>query len=63
MSEMVRGLFSDNPAVLGPIGALLLFVAVFVIATVRAVRAERGALERVARLPLEDESTTEAHHG
>ncbi|HEY8426776.1 MAG TPA: hypothetical protein VIL20_00315 [Sandaracinaceae bacterium] len=63
MSEMVRGLFLDNPAVLGSIVALLVFVAVFVIAAVRAVRAEQSTLERVARLPLENESPTEAHHG
>ncbi len=64
MSEMVRGLFLGSPVVVLPSIALVLFVATFVVATVRAIRAERLQVERVARLPLEGEGESrEASHG
>lgn len=65
MSEMVRELFMGNPAVIGPVIALVLFVTVFTIAAVRAMKAEHTELERIARLPLDEEaeSCTEARHG
>lgn len=60
MGEMARDFFSDNPATSGPLIAMLLFVAIFVVASVRAWRAERSHVDRIARLPFEgegDEST------
>jgi uncharacterized membrane protein (DUF485 family) len=70
MGEMARDFFSDNPATSGPLIAMLLFVAIFVVASIRAWRAEKTHVERIARLPLEGDTnaTTGAmteveHHG
>lgn len=61
MSEMARDFFSNNPLVAGPLIAMLLFSAVFLAAIVRAFRAKREHVDRMAQLPLEGES--EVHHG
>lgn len=56
MSEMAKQFFAGNPALSGPLIALIVFVFVFVVAAVRAFRAERAHIDRLARLPLESES-------
>ena len=53
MSELAREFFSDNPAIMGPIGSILLFALVFAVAAVRAVTASRSHVERMAQLALE----------
>lgn len=65
MSEMARDFFSDNPAIAGPLVAMLLFTVVFAVAAVRALRAERAHVDRLSRLPLEGEadSMEEELHG
>lgn len=62
MSELARDFFSDNPAIAGPLVAMLLFTVVFAAAVVRVMRAENGHVDRMARLPLEGDSM-EAKNG
>lgn len=40
--------------------ALVLFFAVFLVVGVRALGADRNALDRAARIPLDDEPSTDA---
>ncbi len=70
MSEMARDFFGNNPALSGPLVAMLLFTVVFALASVRALRAERTHVDRLARMPLEGEGgrgetsfEEEARHG
>ncbi len=56
MGEMARDFFSDNPATSGPLIAMLLFVTIFVVASIRAWRADAAHVDRVARLALEGEN-------
>ena len=53
MSEMARDFFSDNPAIAGPLIAMLVFTLVFAAAVVRVIRAQREHVDRMAHLPLE----------
>ena len=67
MSEMAREFFSDNPAMAGPLFAMLLFTTVFVVALVRVLVTRRDEIERLAHLPFEGEdalpSESEVNHG
>lgn len=66
ISEMARDLMSDNPALSGPVIAMLLFCLVFVVAVVWVVRAKSEHVDRMARLPLEGEDESvpaEVDHG
>jgi hypothetical protein len=60
MTEMARDFFGHNPALAGPLIAMLLFTVVFVLAAVRAMRAERAHVDRLAGLPLDEEHTDRA---
>ena len=55
MSELAADFFANNPAMAGPMIAMLLFIAVFVAATVRAWRISPEHVERLAHLALEGE--------
>jgi VIT1/CCC1 family predicted Fe2+/Mn2+ transporter len=61
LSWISSDFFARSPLLALPVIALLLFMAVFAAAAVRAAIANRSQLERMARMPLEDES--EARHG
>jgi uncharacterized membrane protein (DUF485 family) len=45
--------FARSPVLIFPLVALGLFMTVFVLATVRALMANREHLDRMSRLPLE----------
>ena len=62
MSELARSFFSDNPAIAGPLIAIVVFTLVFVSAVVRVLRANREHVDRMARLPLEGDGM-EVEHG
>ncbi len=59
MSEMARDFFGNNPALSGPLIAMLLFSVVFVAAVLRAFKTERSHVDRLAHLPLEGEETSD----
>lgn len=64
MGEMARDFFSDNPALSGPLIAVVLFTVIFVVASIRAFAADRAHVDRLARLPLEGEGNVEEErHG
>ena len=54
LSSLTRSLFADSPLMVFPLIALALFMAVFVAAAWRALRAERATVDRLAALPLEE---------
>jgi len=56
MSRFAAEFFSQSPALLYPVLALFLFFFVFAVVTVRVLRMKRSDAERLARIPLEDES-------
>lgn len=59
---MYQEFFSKSPLLALPVGALMLFIAIFAIACVRAFSKRGTELARaVSTLPLEDDE--EARHG
>lgn len=65
MSELARDFFSDNPAMAGPLIAMLLFATVFAAAVYRAFRADKQHVDKMARLALEGDGAgnEEVTHG
>ncbi len=61
MSAIARQFFADSPVIVLPIVALLPFVTVFVLVTVRALRARRADIDALARLPLGDSEEAPGH--
>lgn len=59
MSELAREFFQHNPAIAGPLLAMLIFGVVFALATVRAMRASDEYIERMASLALEGEERSD----
>jgi hypothetical protein len=59
MRDIATEFFHGNPALAGPLLALVLFTVVFVVATVRALRAAPAKIDHIARLPLEVDAVTE----
>lgn len=55
MSRFAAEFFSQSPALLLPILALVLFVTVFLFIVVRVMRMSASEVDRNARIPLEDE--------
>lgn len=53
MSELARDFFRDNPALAGPLIAMVLFTMVFLAGVWRALRADRTHVDRMAQLALE----------
>ena len=53
MSFMSRDFFHQSPVLWLPVVALLVFLALFTVVTVRALRRSKVEIDRVARLPLE----------
>jgi hypothetical protein len=54
MRDFLFGWFANNPVLWGPIVALLIFLTIFALVTVRVWRRGAAAYEAQARLPLED---------
>ena len=65
MSELARDFFSDNPAIAGPLVAMVLFGVVFAAAIVRVLRTEKSHVNKMAHLPLEGDGVMdeEVQHG
>jgi hypothetical protein len=61
MSTIARQFFADSPVILFPILALLLFLVVFVVITVRAFRARPEEIDALARIPFGDEEEAPRH--
>lgn len=55
MSELAADFFANNPAMAGPMVAMILFIAVFVAAAIRAWRISPEHIDRLAHLALEGE--------
>lgn len=55
MNAIARQFFADSPVIVYPIVALLLFIAVFLVVTVRTLRTQKTELDALARIPLGDE--------
>ena len=54
LSLLAREFFERSPLLVLPIGALFLFLAIFTVSTVRALRARKSDVARMAALPLQD---------
>jgi len=61
VNTIARQFFADSPVIALPIVALLLFFAVFVLVTVRALRAPRADVDALARIPLGDAEEVPGH--
>jgi hypothetical protein len=61
MSTIARQFFADSPVIFFPILALLLFLVVFVVLTVRAIRTRPEELDALARIPFGDEEEAPRH--
>jgi cbb3-type cytochrome oxidase subunit 3 len=59
MRFMVSDFFARSPALLGPVIALVLFMIVFVAASIYALRTQREKHDRMALLPLQEDGRHE----
>ncbi|MCA9606188.1 MAG: hypothetical protein KC619_11365 [Myxococcales bacterium] len=61
MSELAHDFFANNPAMAGPLLAMLMFTFVFTVAGLRAWRVSQKHVDHMANLALEgeDEETTD----
>ena len=55
LSFMARDYFGANELLLMPLIAFILFIGIFALVTVRALRADRQDIELMAGLPLADD--------
>lgn len=55
LSWMATDYFDKSPVLIFPMIALFLFMGVFTVTVVRAMLKRRTEIERMARLPLEDD--------
>lgn len=55
ISPMARIFFHESPLLIFPVIALLIFVGVFILITVRALRADNASIKYAAALPLLDD--------
>ncbi len=56
MSRFASEFFSQSPALLLPILALVLFFTAFLVIVIRVVRMNASDIEHDARIPLDEES-------
>ncbi len=55
MSRFASEFFSQSPALLYPVLALILFFTVFLLVVVRVMRMSASEVDHAARIPLEEE--------
>ena len=55
MSRFAAEFFSQSPALLYPVLALILFFTVFLLVVVRVMRMSKAEVDHNARIPLEEE--------
>ncbi len=63
LSQMAKTFFSESPVLAYPIFSLLLFLVVFVVLSVRTWRSSPEEIERLARMPLDEDSDTGSSTG
>lgn len=56
MSRFASEFFSQSPALLLPVLALVLFFTVFLVIVVRVIRMKPSDIDHNARIPLDEES-------
>ena len=61
MSSIARQFFADSPVIFFPVLALILFITVFLLVTVRVLRARREDIDALARIPLGDSEEAPRH--
>lgn len=55
LSIIAKGFFASSPLLFYPILALVLFLALFTVLTVRVLRSDKSTLNDAAALPLADD--------
>lgn len=60
LSWMATDYFDKSPVLIFPMIALFLFMGAFTVIVVRAMLKRRAEIERMARLPLEDDQPAAA---
>lgn len=63
LSYMAKTFFSESPVLAYPIFSLLLFLVVFVILSVKVWRRDPEELDRLARMPLDTDASSERPTG
>jgi len=56
ISELARDFFQNNPTIAGPLVAIGIFVVIFTIATIRAMKADKSYIAHMSHLPLDGDS-------
>lgn len=59
MSDIARDFFANNPAMGGPVLAIVIFTLVFAVAAFRALTADKAHVDRMSMLALEGEDDHE----
>lgn len=59
LRQLSADYFARSPLLAYPVIALAIFLVVFVVVSVRALRSRREEVERMAALPLTDSEVTE----
>jgi hypothetical protein len=60
MRDIAHDFFTTSPVMAAPLVALVLFVIVFVLVSLRAIRTQRSDADRAAQLALEGEEARDA---
>jgi cbb3-type cytochrome oxidase subunit 3 len=65
LSQLAADYFARSPVLAYPIAALALFMIVFIVVSVRALRSHKSELDAMAALPLQDSRDCKEveHHG
>lgn len=61
LSVIAKGFFSSSPVLIFPILALLLFLFIFTVITIRVLATDRETIHKLTVLPLVDEIPQTAH--
>ena len=63
MAKLLSPLFEHSPLLALPIIAMLIFMATFILVTVRAMRQAKDEHEAMARIPLDDSHGNDSRNG
>ena len=61
LSVIANGFYLDSPLIFFPVHAMVIFLVTFTFITVRTLRSSRNSIQRMAGLPLCDDSTIANH--
>lgn len=56
LSFMAKDYFGEHELLFLPLAALVIFVTIFAVVTIRALKADRGVIDALAGLPLVDDT-------